>query len=112
MNKKRTESVKIRMFPEEKEELKKLAEPFPLAEWMRTVCLGQPVKRRRKELPKIDPKLLRQLSGIGNNVNQIARQLNSLSQGFDKVYFMTQLLAVEEELKLIREAVEDGSDLS
>ncbi|MBS0850136.1 MobC family plasmid mobilization relaxosome protein, partial [Citrobacter sp. JGM124] len=31
---------------------------------------------RKRRLPEVAPDLLRQVSGIGNNLNQIARRLN------------------------------------
>ena len=47
----------------------------PLAAWMRQTCLDEKPARTGK-LPSISPALLRQLAGMGNNLNQIARRLN------------------------------------
>ena len=42
---------------------------------MRETCLDtRPARSLR--LPSIDPVLLRQLAGMGNNLNQIARKIN------------------------------------
>ena len=46
-----------------------------LAAWMRQTCLDEKPARSGK-LPSISPALLRQLAGMGNNLNQIARRLN------------------------------------
>ena len=46
-----------------------------LAAWMRQTCLDEKPARAGK-LPSISPALLRQLAGMGNNLNQIARALN------------------------------------
>ena len=46
-----------------------------LAAWMRQTCLDEKPARTGK-LPSISPALLRQLAGMGNNLNQIARRLN------------------------------------
>ena len=46
-----------------------------LAAWMRQTCLDEKSARTGK-LPSISPALLRQLAGMGNNLNQIARRLN------------------------------------
>lgn len=50
----------------------------------KTIAADLPIKKRRREkfniigrpAPEIDPKLLKNLGGIGHNVNQIARSLN------------------------------------
>ena len=46
-----------------------------LAAWMRQTCLDEKPTRAGR-LPSISPALLRQLAGMGNNLNQIARYLN------------------------------------
>ena len=46
-----------------------------LAAWMRQTCLDEKPTRAGR-LPSISPALLRQLAGMGNNLNQIARRLN------------------------------------
>jgi hypothetical protein len=42
---------------------------------MRQTCLDEAA--RAGKLPSISPALLRQLAGMGNNLNQIARQVNA-----------------------------------
>lgn len=79
-----------------------------LAEWMRSVCLGEPVaKKRRRPPPSVEPALLRQLSGLGNNLNQIARQVNTAvvaGGALPAVQICTCLAAIERELRLLRAA--------
>ncbi|WP_139788775.1 plasmid mobilization relaxosome protein MobC, partial [Klebsiella variicola] len=41
----------------------------------RETCLGEKQTKQSKVI-EVDPKLLRQLAGIGNNLNQIARLVN------------------------------------
>ena len=48
----------------------------PRAAWRRPTCLDEKPARADK-LPAIAPALLRQLAGMGNNLNQIARQVNA-----------------------------------
>ncbi len=48
----------------------------PLAAWMRQTCPDEKPARSGK-LPSISPALLRQLAGMGNNLNQIARRVNA-----------------------------------
>ena len=70
---KRERVIKIRVTDEEFARLKGLSGDERLAEWMRSQCLGndKAAGRRRTPVPKADPALLRQLAGIGNNLNQV-----------------------------------------
>jgi len=58
-----------------------------------------PKKKRSRPLAKIDPLLMRQLSAIGNNVNQIARRVNS-----GDLSALSELHAIEFHLRAIRDA--------
>ena len=71
----RQKSIKVRLTESEYELLKKQANGQPMASYMRSVCLGNS-QTPSKNTPKIHPQLLRQLAGIGNNTNQVARQIN------------------------------------
>ncbi|MDR8248209.1 MobC family plasmid mobilization relaxosome protein, partial [Acinetobacter baumannii] len=64
-----------------------------LAVWMRETCLDtRPARSLR--LPSIDPVLLRQLAGMGNNLNQIARKINGGQwSGADRVQVVAALMA-------------------
>lgn len=71
----RQKSIKVRLTESEYELLKKQANGSPMASYMRSVCLGNS-QTPSKNTPNIHPQLLRQLAGIGNNTNQVARQIN------------------------------------
>lgn len=73
---KRTKEIKIRLTEAEHQRLLERCDRKHLAEWLRAVGLGESRTARRRPLPTVDPTLLRQVSGIGNNLNQIARYLN------------------------------------
>lgn len=76
-----------------------------LAAWMRQTCLDEKPARVGK-LPSISPALLRQLAGIGNNLNQIARQVNAGSgSGNDRVQVVAALMAIDAGLERLRHAV-------
>ena len=80
MEEKREKVIKIRVSAEEFETLKFNSTKIQLAEWMRETCLnpGQgDLVRDLVQPDPVDPALLRALAGIGNNMNQIAKQLNS-----------------------------------
>lgn len=70
---KRQHIIKIRVSDSELSELRERSSG-PLAVWLRECGLAQ---HKRKPVPQVDPNFLRQLVGIGNNLNQIARYLNS-----------------------------------
>jgi len=72
---KRTKEIKIRMTETEHQRLLERCDRIHLAEWLRQLGLGEHTARKRP-VPEVAPELLRQVSGIGNNLNQIARRLN------------------------------------
>lgn len=82
-----------------------------LASWMRQTCLGEKPARAGK-LPSISPTLLRQLAGMGNNLNQIARRVNAGGgTGHDRVQIVAALMAIDAGLEQLRHAVlAKGSD--
>ena len=69
---KRTREIKIRLTDSEHLRLIDRCDRTHLAEWLRQLGLGEHTARKRR-LPDVAPELLRQVSGIGNNLNQIAR---------------------------------------
>jgi len=74
---KRTKEIKIRVTDSEHQRLLDRCDRTHLAEWLRQLGLGEHMSRKRR-LPEVAPELLRQVSGVGNNLNQIARRLNQL----------------------------------
>jgi len=72
---KRTKEIKIRLTDTEHQRLLDRSDRTHLAEWLRQLGLGEHTSRKRR-LPEVAPELLRQVSGMGNNLNQIARRLN------------------------------------
>jgi hypothetical protein len=74
-----------------------------LASWMRQTCLNEKPTRTGK-LPSISPALLRQLAGMGNNLNQIARKVNA-GIGHDRVQIVAALMAIDAGLERLRHAV-------
>lgn len=67
---------------------------------------------RAGKLPSLSPALLRQLAGMGNNLNQIARQVNGGGgSGHDRVQVVAALMAIDAGLERQRHAVlEKGAD--
>lgn len=83
-----------------------------LAAWMRQTCLDEKPARTAAKLPSISPALLRQLAGMGNNLNQIARRVNAgVGTGHDRVQIVAALMAIDAGLERLRLAVlEKGTD--
>ncbi|WP_411569054.1 MobC family plasmid mobilization relaxosome protein [Shewanella sp. SM95] len=101
MNKKRQREIKIRCTDEEYQALHQRCTKLRLAEWMRETCLGTPAKRP-PPAPTVAPELLRQLAGMGNNLNQIARVVNANSGTVDRAAIMGALVSIERQLAAIR----------
>ena len=98
---KREKVVKIRCTADEYAELKARSTKARLAEWMREHCLDAPSQSRK--LQTIDPNLLRQLAGMGNNLNQIARAVNSQHwKPLERVHVIAALMSIEREITALK----------
>lgn len=103
--------LKVRLSEDEFARLKKAAdgEGLTMANFARRQLALDVVKRSpsgsisfRKFTP-VDPGLLRQLSRLGNNLNQIARRVNQ--GGFDASFdLLKELLIIERRLKQVQDA--------
>lgn len=101
---KRDKVIKIRCTAEEYSALKVRSKKFHLAKWMREHCLDVTPPRPLK-LPAVSPELQRQLTGMGNNLNQIARAVNREQwQALDHSRVIQSLINIERELELIKQA--------
>lgn len=110
---KRTKSIKIRVTESELEQLNANKGRAELARWLREVGLSGGVGRQdvvRHELP---PEVVRILAGIGGNLNQLARHINteakagSLDLRLHSVELLAQLAATERALAAVREILRD-----
>lgn len=108
---KRTRFLGIRVTDAEYQQLLERCDGRQLAAWMRETCLDTR-RARSSRLPSIDPVLLRQLAGMGNNLNQIARKINGGQwSGADRVHVVAALMAIDAGLERLRHTVqENGSD--
>lgn len=89
----RDQSIKIRVTRDEKERLQQRMIGGELARWMRETCLGSALKTP-VDVPPVDPELLRQLAGIGNNLNQIARRVNAQLLPSDAIGILVALTQI------------------
>ena len=105
---KRNRSIKIRVSDDELERLNARKARPELARWLRELGLtsGGKTQKVTHELP---PQVVRILSGIGSNLNQISRNINmaqkadrlDLAQGL--LPLMSQLRSTEKALDLVRQ---------
>lgn len=100
----RTKIIKIRATDDEYAELVARSTKPKLAEWMRDTCLGADIRSTKSaRMPRIDPVLLRQLSGLGNNLNQIARAINSHEwKAIDRIQIVATLTTIQRELARLK----------
>ena len=105
---KRTKEIKIRLTESEHERLLARCDRAHLAEWLRSLGLGEHVLRRRR-VPDVDPALLRQVTGIGNNLNQIARKLHGLDSlsAYQQVSLLAVLTSLDRQLSELLETQRD-----
>lgn len=109
----RTRTIKVRVTDDERDRLKDLCARKELARWMREYCLGaepEPDDRPYVKPPPVDPAMLRQLAGIGNNLNQVARAVNKDGDSLNQVQITGLLVAIERELVAIKRAHTPASE--
>ena len=102
-----SESVIFRCTPSEKAALvaKAHAAGLPNATLMRE-ALGLTEARRRKPVPRVDPKLTFAIARVGGNLNQLARWINGAVKSgrasqIDTLKVATQLVAIERQMAQI-----------
>lgn len=102
--------IEIRTTPEEKRRWQEIAENkgVSLSELVRSVLGGQRLRKRR-EPPKVDPDLLRELARMGNNLNQLARAANR-RQPVPAAALLVRLIEIDRELSALRAAHERPAD--
>ena len=95
---KRNKEIKVRLTEAEHHALLERMTGGELATWIRNTCLDE--KPNRKRNYKIaDPQLLAALGRIGGNLNQIARQVNTVESDIEKLRAFAELAIIREQLK-------------
>ena len=80
---KRNKEIKVRLTEAEHQALLERMTGGELATWIRNTCLDEkPNKKRNYKVA--DPQLLAGLGRIGGNLNQIARQVNTVESDIEK----------------------------
>jgi len=119
---KREREIKLRLSNDEHELISKMANGKPVASFIREYCLSadneyfaKVAKANRAKINRltVNPELLRQLAGVGNNVNQISRNLNGLlraGNSVDLIKLAIILKDIERHLKEIKNNHEEGGE--
>lgn len=95
---KRNKEIKVRLTELEHEALLERMTGGELATWIRNTCLDEkPNKKRNYKIA--DPQLLAALGRIGGNLNQIARQVNTVESDIEKLRAFAELAVIREQLQ-------------
>lgn len=97
---KRDIKITVRLSESEHEQLKRKASG-QVAVWLRELALDQQDKKPQK-MPVADPELVRHMARIGNNINQIAKVLNTDTSKIESLALLSQLGIVADEMVALR----------
>lgn len=99
-------TVGVRLSDEEFKQLEEKSQGTTVANFLRTVGLGDKTKplKRRKPPPKTDPHFMRVFVGLANNVNQLTRYAHSSKKAdaLDVAELAYQLSQIKEALESIQ----------
>ena len=97
---KRSKEIKVRLTEVEHQALLERMEGRELATWIRNTCLDEKPNKRRN-YKAADPQLLAALGRIGGNLNQIARQVNTVESDIEKIRAFAELAIIREQLQKV-----------
>ncbi len=95
---KRQKEIKVRLTEAEHQALLERMTGGELATWIRNTCLDEKPNKKR-DYKAADPQLLAALGRIGGNLNQIARQVNTVESGIEKIRAFAELAIIREQLQ-------------
>lgn len=104
----RVRSIKIRLTDDELEALNRKKTRPELARWIRETVLATEPPKPRKKNSSYPPEFARILAGMGNNLNQIAKTLNTAAKigtlgNVEALKATTELAALERSLNSLRD---------
>lgn len=102
-------SFRFRMYPETKERIESMADRLGVSqgEVIRSLISDQSLPDRRKKAPPGIRELNREIARIGNNLNQIARAVNTYKTKSDLAQISTALVTIERQIESLREQALD-----
>ena len=98
----RTENIKVRLTPSEKEQLQQVIAEYGvknLSEFIRSVLLTGSYNVTSEECENLQSDLIYELNKIGNNLNQIARLANT--RGEVDIQVLQELQKIREFLEIL-----------
>lgn len=103
----RTKRVEIRLFEEEYNKLINDKDCAKLAEYVRKKALANNYISNKKNTG-IDNKTARVWAGIGNNINQLAKMLNTFKNNTDLLAVLIELNNIEQAFNTLKKMVRDN----
>ena len=97
---KRTKKIMLRLTESEYQKISENCQ-MPIARFIRETALGNAIVRRITP-PKVDPKLIRQIAFISNNLNQLTKLSHQKNNNNE-----LDNLALLSELAVIRQSLDD-----
>ena len=101
----RTRKIEFRVSDQEHERItKRVVHGLTLSAFVRILALGKPLPKRVGKPRSADPALVRELSRIGANMNQIARTLNTANltgSPLNSLRILTALRQIEVQLQAV-----------
>lgn len=94
--------IKVRVSRSEKEYILNNAEQLEMnvSDYMRHMCLQYTLRKSKSQSQQ-----LRLLASLSNNINQIARQVNTYKNTVNKLRLLLCLMHFEEEITSIRKCI-------
>lgn len=94
--------IEIRTSADEKRRWQEIAESkgVSLSDLVRSLLTGQRLRKRR-DPPRVDPALLRELARLGNNLNQLAHAANRRDP-ITATALLARLIEIDRELSTLR----------
>lgn len=105
----RENRINLRFNDKEYEILKQKADGMSLAPFLRSWVLTGKMPKRKKDFPKIDPVLIRQITSMSNNLNQLTRYAhtqNATSDPIDILQLAINIELMQKELQELKKLCE------
>lgn len=91
----REHRINLRLNDKENQHLANMAGGMPKAKFLREWIVSGKPPRRNKELPKIDPQLMRLITSMANNLNQLTRYAHTQNQTGNPIDVLALAMSID-----------------
>lgn len=91
----REHRINLRLNDKENQHLANMAGGMPKAKFLREWVMSGKPPRRNKELPKIDPQLMRLITSMANNLNQLTRYAHTQNQTGNPIDVLALAMSID-----------------